>query len=195
MTRDKMDRIAAGVAKFQTKEFPQRKDLFKKLAEGQAPQALFITCSDSRIDPNLLTQTEPGELFICRNAGNIVPPYTNHTGAMTASIEYAVGALNVPNIIICGHLGCGAMQGVTAPESLVEFPHVREWLNYARAASLVVRERDPALTGEARLNAIVKENVVLQVAHLKTHPYVAARLAVGRTRIHAWVYDIETGAV
>lgn len=195
MPGDRMDKIAAGVVKFQSEAFPQRKELFKKLSEGQTPQALFITCSDSRIDPNLLTQTEPGELFICRNAGNIVPPYTNHTGAMTASIEYAVGALNVPDIIICGHLGCGAMQGVTAPDSLAEFPHVREWLNYARAAALVVREKYPELSGEARLNAIVKENVILQIAHLKTHPFVAARLAVGKTRIHGWVYDIETGAV
>jgi len=195
MADDRMDRIAAGVARFQSEAFPQRKALFKKLAEGQAPQALFITCSDSRIDPNLLTQTEPGELFICRNAGNIVPPYTNHTGAMTASIEYAVGALKAPDIIICGHMGCGAMQGVMAPETLAEFPHVREWLNYSRAASLVVREKNPELTGEARLNAIVKENVIIQIAHLKTHPFVAARLSVGKTRIHGWVYDIETGGV
>lgn len=190
-----MDRIAAGVIKFQTEAFPQRRTLFKQLAEGQAPEALFITCSDSRIDPNLITQTEPGELFICRNAGNIVPPHTNHTGAMTASIEYAVGALNVPHIIICGHTGCGAMNGAMHPETLGDFPHVREWLGYTRAATLIVNEREKKSTREARLNALVRENVLLQVAHLRTHPYVAARLAAGRTQIHAWVYEIESGGV
>lgn len=190
-----IDRIAAGVVKFQNEAFPQRRTLFKQLAEGQAPEALFITCSDSRIDPNLITQMEPGELFICRNAGNIVPPHTNHTGAMTASIEYAVGALNVPHIIVCGHTGCGAMNGAMQPETLGDFPHVREWLSYTRAATLIVNEREKKATREERLNALVRENVLLQVAHLRTHPYVAARLAAGRTQIHAWVYEIENGRV
>jgi carbonic anhydrase len=190
-----MDRITAGVVRFQTEAFPQRRVLFKQLAEGQAPEALFITCSDSRIDPNLITQTEPGGLFICRNAGNIVPPHTNHTGAMTASIEYAVGALNVPHIIICGHTGCGAMNGAMHPETLGDFPHVREWLSFARAATLIVNEREAGASKEARLNALVRENVLLQVAHLRTHPYVAARLAAGKTQVHAWVYDIESGGV
>jgi carbonic anhydrase len=189
------EKFAAGVVRFQTEAFPQRRDLFKQLAEGQQPEALFITCSDSRIDPGLLTQTEPGELFICRNAGNIVPPHTNHTGAMTASIEYAVGALNVPHIIVCGHTGCGAMKGAMNPDSLADFPHVREWLSFARAATLIVNERHGTLSAEARLDALVRENVLLQVAHLKTHPYVAARLATGRTQIHAWVYEIATGDV
>lgn len=190
-----MNKIAAGVVKFQKEAFPKKKELFKALAERQAPEALFITCSDSRIDANLITQTDPGDLFICRNAGNIVPPHTNHTGAMTASIEFAVGRLNVPHIIICGHAGCGAMMGLLDPESLAEFPHSREWLGYARAAALVVRERDGDLSPADRLDAIGRENVVLQVAHLKTHPYVAARMAAGRISIHGWFYDIKSGAV
>jgi carbonic anhydrase len=190
-----MDKLAAGVAKFQAEAFEAKKALFRALAEGQAPEALFITCSDSRIDPTLLTQTSPGELFICRNAGNIVPPHTNHTGGMTASIEYAVGALNVPNIIICGHSGCGAMKGAMAIESLSEFPHVREWLGFARAAALIVAERAPGASPEEKLALLAKENVILQLAHIRTHPYVAARLAGERVRLHGWYYDIGSGQV
>jgi carbonic anhydrase len=190
-----IDKIAAGVVKFQQGAFRERQALFGKLAEGQSPEALFITCSDSRIDPNLLTQTDPGELFICRNAGNIVPPHTNHTGAMTASIEYAVGALQVPHIIICGHSGCGAMKGAMNPDGLDEFPHVREWLSYARAATLITKRKGAGLDESARLDLLIKENVLLQIAHLKTHPYVAARLSSGETKLHGWVYDIGSGEV
>lgn len=190
-----MDKIAAGVVRFQQEAYAERRDLFERLAEGQSPEALFITCSDSRIDPNLLTQTDPGELFICRNAGNIIPPHTNHTGAMTASIEFAVGALKVPHIIVCGHSECGAMKGAMNPEGLDEFPHVREWLAYARAAVLISRQKGAALDDKDRLDLVIKENVLLQIAHLRTHPYVAARLSSGETRIHGWVYDIRTGEV
>ncbi|MEK7266928.1 MAG: carbonic anhydrase [Pseudomonadota bacterium] len=190
-----MNKIAAGVVRFQQEAYEERRDLFEKLAEGQSPEALFITCSDSRIDPNLLTQTDPGELFICRNAGNIIPPHTNHTGAMTASIEFAVGALKVPHIIVCGHSECGAMKGAMNPEGLDDFPHVREWLSYARAAVLISKHKGAGLDDKDRLDLIIKENVLLQIAHLKTHPYVAARLSSGETQIHGWVYDIRTGEV
>ncbi len=190
-----MDKIAAGVVKFQQQAFAERRELFGRLAEGQTPEALFITCSDSRIDPNLLTQTDPGELFICRNAGNIVPPHTNHTGAMTASIELAVGALLAPHIIVCGHSDCGAMKGAMNPEGLDDFPHVREWLSYSRAAVLISREKGAGLDDKAMLDLLTKENVLLQIAHLKTHPYVAVRLSTGATQIHGWVYDIGSGEV
>ncbi|MEQ1930892.1 MAG: carbonic anhydrase [Parvularculaceae bacterium] len=190
-----MDKIAAGVVKFQGEAYERRKELFRQLAEGQSPEALFITCSDSRIDPSLLTQTAPGELFICRNAGNIVPPHTNHTGAMTASIEFAVGALHVPHIIVCGHSGCGAMQGAMNVDSLTDFPHVREWLNFARAARLIAEEKLAVAPELDPLATITKENVLLQIAHLKTHPYVAARLAMRKVQIHGWYYDIASGEV
>ncbi len=190
-----MDKIAAGVVKFQKEAFEERRGLFEKLAEGQSPEALFITCSDSRIDPNLLTQTSPGELFIVRNAGNIVPPHTNHTGAMTASIEFAVGALKVPHIVVCGHSECGAMKGAMNPEGLDDFPHVKEWLGYALAAALVTKKRGAALDDKGRLDMLIRENVLLQIAHLRTHPYVALQLASDETEIHGWVYDIRSGEV
>lgn len=190
-----MDKIAAGVAKFQQEAYHEHRALFEKLAEGQSPEALFITCADSRIDPSLVTQTSPGELFILRNAGNIVPPHSQYTGAMTASIEFAVGALRVPHIVICGHSECGAMKGAMNPEGLDDFPHVKEWLGYARAAALVTKRRGASLDDKDRLNMLIRENVLLQIAHLKTHPYVAVQLASGETEIHGWVYDIRSGDV
>lgn len=190
-----MPKIAAGVVKFQRDNYPKRQELFEQLSTGQSPEALFITCSDSRISPNLITSTEPGELFICRNAGNIVPPHTVHTGGMTASIEYAVAALKVPHIIICGHTECGAMKGVTNLDALSELPHVREWLGYSRAAYQVVKEAGADLDSDDGFKSLIEQNVLLQLQHLKTHPYVAARLASGALTLHGWVYDIKTGDV
>lgn len=190
-----MPHFAHGVVKFQRDVFPGKAELFEKLSTGQSPEALFITCSDSRIETAMLTQTDPGELFICRNAGNIVPPHSNNTGAMTASIEFAVGALKVPHIIICGHSECGAMKGAMNPEGLDDFPHVKEWLGYARAAALVTKRRGAALDDKEKLDMLIRENVLLQIAHLKTHPYVAVQLSSGETEIHGWVYDIRSGEV
>lgn len=190
-----MPKIAAGVVKFQRDSFPARQALFEQLSSGQSPEALFITCSDSRISPNLMTSTEPGEIFICRNAGNIVPPHTVHTGGMTASIEYAVAALKVPHIIICGHTECGAMKGVTNLDALTEMPHVRDWLGYSRAAWQVVQANGDDLSDEERMKLLIQQNVLLQLQHLRTHPYVAAALAKGTVTLHGWVYDIKTGDV
>ncbi len=190
-----MPLFAAGVVRFQQEVFPQKKALFETLSSGQSPEALFITCSDSRIDANLITQTEPGDLFICRNAGNIVPPHTNATGAMTASIEFAVAALKVPHIVICGHTECGAMKGALNLGALNDLPHVREWLSYSRAAVAVVRELAPNADPADVMTMLLEQNVVLQLQHLRTHPTVAARLARGDLQLHGWVYDIKSGAV
>jgi carbonic anhydrase len=189
-----MPHFAAGVIRFQNEVYPQKKDLFEKLSKGQAPEALFITCSDSRIETAMITQTDPGELFICRNAGNIVPPHTTHTGGMTASIEFAVAALNVPHIVICGHTECGAMKGAMDIGSLEKLPHVKEWLDYSRAAVAVVDQLSPE-GEEQRMQMLLEQNVILQLQHLKTHPSVAARLAKGDLKLHGWVYDIKTGDV
>jgi carbonic anhydrase len=190
-----MPHFAAGVIKFQNEVFPQKKELFERLSKGQAPEALFITCSDSRIETAMITQTDPGELFICRNAGNIVPPHTSQTGAMTASIEFAVAALKVPHIVICGHTECGAMKGALNPDSLASLPHVKEWLGYSKAAVDVVHELAPDADPKEREKMLLEQNVILQLMHLRTHPSVAARLAKGDLKLHGWVYDIETGGV
>ena len=190
-----MPKIANGIVRFKREVYEQKKELFDQLAKGQHPEALFITCSDSRIDPNLLVQTEPGELFIIRNAGNIVPPHNNFTGGVTASIEYAVAVLNIKHIIICGHSSCGAMLGVLNPQSVESLPHVSQWLSYARAAKQIVDERLGDASDEERLRALIQENVLLQLTHLKTHPHVAAKYAVGALQLHGWHYDIGQGEV
>lgn len=190
-----MKKIIAGVMEFQRKIFPQKKELFNSLAAGQRPRALFLTCGDSRIVPDMIMQTNPGELFICRNAGNIVPPENDRTGGVAATIEYAVVALNIPNIIVCGHSNCGAMNAVLKPESVSEMPTVAAWLRHADAAHRVVRENYPELSEKDRVEILTKENVITQLEHLKTHPSVAARLARGALQIFGWYYDIQTGEV
>ncbi len=190
-----MPRFAHGVLRLQDEIFPANKALFERLSLGQAPEALFFTCSDSRIETAMITQTAPGELFVCRNAGNIVPPHSNLTGAMTASLEYAVAVLKVPHIVVCGHTECGAMKGAMNPDSLDGLQHVREWLSYSRAAVEIVNEIGGELDDAGRMQLVTEHNVILQLQHLRTHPSVAARLARGDLELHGWVYDIRTGQV
>lgn len=190
-----MPTFAAGVLRFQNNIFPDKRDFFETLSEGQSPEALFITCSDSRVETAMITQTEPGELFHCRNAGNIVPPHTEHTGGMTASIEYAVAVLKVPHIVVCGHSGCGAMAGAMNPEGLEGLPHVKRWLGYSIAAVSIVNELGKDLSAEDRMAMLIEQNVLLQLQHLRTHPSVAAALAKGELELHGWVYDIRSGGV
>ncbi len=194
-----MDHIVKGVLDFRKHVYPQHKDLFGELASGQSPEVLFFTCSDSRIDPNMMTGTNPGDLFICRNAGNIIPPHSNETGGMTASIEFAVAVLHVRHIIVCGHTDCGAIKGALDVQGLKGLPHVQEWLGHCRSAIEIVRERhnlphDEPLDSQY-LNEAIEENVLQQVQHLRTHPTVAAKLATGKIKIHGWVYDIRSGNI
>jgi carbonic anhydrase len=190
-----MPHFAAGVVRFQNEVFPEKRAMFEKLSLGQSPEALFITCSDSRIETAMITQTDPGELFICRNAGNIVPPHTNYTGAMTASIEFAIAALNVPHIVVCGHTECGAMKGAMEPETLDALPHVKEWLGYSKAAVDIVNELAGDRNADEKMMMLLQQNVVLQLQHLRTHPTVALRIAKGDLELHGWVYDIASGEV
>jgi carbonic anhydrase len=190
-----MSRFAQGVVKFQREVFPEKQALFERLSAGQSPEALFITCSDSRIETAMLTQTDPGELFICRNAGNIVPPHTNQTGGMTASIEFAIGALRIPNIVVCGHTQCGAMKGAMNRAALTNLPHVREWLGFAQGAVDITEALGADLDPEAKMRMLLEQNVILQLQHLKTHPTVAVALARKELELHGWVYDIKTGEV
>lgn len=189
-----MDHVVSGTLKFKRDVFPDHKELFGELARGQSPEVLFITCADSRIDPNLVTQTQPGDLFICRNAGNIVPPHVSQAGGVTASIEYAVAVLGVQHVVVCGHTDCGAMKGALDTTALNDLPHVREWLDHARSAVEIVKGRR-GCCGAAELAELTEENVLVQLQHLRTHPVVAARLRNGQIQLHGWVYVIETGEV
>ncbi len=190
-----MEKIIDGVRKFQETVVPAKRALLEKLTAGQWPTALFITCSDSRVAPNLITQTEPGDLFVIRNAGNIVPPHTGEANGMSASVEYAAAALKVGHIVVCGHTRCGAMGGAMNPSGLDALPQVRGWLKHAEAPLRTVDALHPGLDPDARLRALVERNVLQQLANLQTHPYVAARTASGSLQLHGWVYEIESGAV
>lgn len=190
-----MPRFASGVVKFQREVFPEKRELFERLSAGQSPEALFITCSDSRIETAMITQTDPGDLFICRNAGNIVPPHTNETGGMTASIEFAIGALHIPHIVICGHTECGAMAGAMNRAGLTGLPHVSKWLGFVQGAIDIVEAMGADLDAEAKMRMLLEQNVILQLQHIKTHPTVAVALAQKEVRLHGWVYDIATGQV
>ena len=190
-----MDRILQGLSRFQKNVYPKQRDLFQKLALGQRPDALFITCADSRIDPCLLTQTKPGELFICRVIGNIVPPFPDAVGGVSATIEYAVGVLGVPEVIVCGHTDCGVMKGVRNPEALEPLTSVSAWLQYAQPARQAVMHLEHAGTDADYLLALTERNVIEQLHNLETHPAVAAGLAEGGLRLHGWVYHIGEGVV
>jgi carbonic anhydrase len=190
-----MRKLLKGLHRFQTEVFQGERDLFERLARGQNPETLFITCSDSRINPNLLTQTEPGELFILRNAGNLVPPYGATNGGEGATIEYAVAALGVKDIIVCGHSHCGAMTGLLHPEDLAGMPAVAAWLKQAEATRRIMGENYADTPEDEKLTATVKENVLVQLENLRTHPAVASALQRGDLHLHGWVYEIETGRV
>lgn len=189
-----MQKIIDGFLKFQKEVFPQRSALFKSLAEGQSPKVLFVTCSDSRVVPELLTQQEPGDLFVIRNAGNIVPSYGPEPGGVSATVEYAVSVLRVSDIVICGHSNCGAMGAIASCQCLDHLPAVAHWLRYADAAKAIIAAQDFS-EPRARLDALVRENVVAQLSNIRTHPAVALALAQKRLNLHGWVYDIENGVI
>ena len=191
-----MQKLVQGIHHFQLHIFSTQRRFYEELANGQSPQALFITCSDSRINPNLLTQTEPGELFILRTAGNIIPPYGAVWGGEAGTIEYAVGVLKIRDIVVCGHSRCGAMSALLHPESLDQLTAVRALLKYAEATQRIIHENYQHLSDEEKLlTATVEENVLVQLENLRTHPYVAAALSRGELRLHGWVYKLETGQV
>ena len=191
-----MQKLVDGIHRFQRDLFGEDQKLFETLVGGQSPLALFVTCSDSRIDPNLLTQTRPGELFIQRTAGNIVPPYGSVYGGEAATIEYAVSVLKVRDIVICGHSHCGAMAGLLNPQSIAKLPAVKAYLEHAEATRRIVEENYGHLTDpEKRLTLTVEENVLVQLESLRTHPSVAAALGRGQLKLHGWVYKFETGEV
>lgn len=189
-----MRKLIEGVYKFRTEVYPERKELFAKLSSEQHPRILFITCSDSRIDPSLVTSAPPGDLFIVRNAGNIVPPHVHDAGGTTASIEFAVGALKVPHVVICGHTDCGAIKAAIHPEHTLGLPHMRDWLSHTEASVAVVKARNGKV-GDENLAELTEVNVVQQMRNLFTHPTVAAAVAVGDLQVHGWIYNIGTGEI
>jgi len=190
-----VQQLVAGIHRFKRDVFRLQREFFEELAKGQDPQCLFVTCSDSRIDPNLITHTSPGDLFVLRNAGNLIPAYGATSGGEVATIEFAIMALEVRDIVVCGHSHCGAMKGVLNPSSVAEMPAVADWLKHAEATRRILKAKYSQLSGDALLDAAIEENVLMQIENLQTHPAVAVALAEDKLKLHAWVYEIETGEV
>ncbi|NLF73265.1 MAG: carbonic anhydrase [Candidatus Anammoximicrobium sp.] len=193
-----MQQLVQGVHHFQKIGFREREELFARLQHGQEPEACLITCADSRIVPNLITNSEPGQLFIVRNVGNLVPCYGTSNNDELAAVEYAVVELGVEDVIVCGHTGCGAMQALInslEASGPSRTPLVMNWLRHADATLEIVREHYGHLQGKALVNAAAEENVLVQLEHLRTLPVIASRISSGRVRLHGWMYKIDTGEV
>jgi carbonic anhydrase len=190
-----MEPILRGMLEFQQRVYPEHRELFQRLRKGQSPQAMLITCSDSRIDPALVMGTQPGDIFIVRNAGNIVPPAYRAGGGEAASLEYAVCVLGIEDIIVCGHSQCGAMSGLLEPGSLEALPYVRSWVAHARDALSRARSRASNTSADEMLHHCVECNVIVQLEHLQTYPFIAERLRDGCIRLHGLVYHFEKGRI
>lgn len=191
-----MEKLIKGLREFQSTYYSSHQELFAQLAHGQKPRVLFITCSDSRVDPNLITNAQIGELFVIRNAGNMIPPYGATNGGEGAALEYALQALSIDQIIVCGHSNCGAMKGLLKLNELEEkMPLVYEWLLQAEATRRLIKENYSTITGDKLLEITIAENVLTQIENLRTYPIVHSRIRQGKLTLHAWVYNIESGGV
>lgn len=189
-----LEKLTQGVLRFQREVYPDRRREYEQAAsQPQRPHTLLITCADSRIEPEVITSSMPGEIFVARNVGNIVPPYGEKLGGVTAVVEYAVDVLRVQQIVVCGHTDCGAMKAlVQTPENLDDVPAVKSWLEHAWAARRATsRAKEKALS----LEELTAKNVLLQLMHLRTHPSVAGAMAMGELSLSGWVYDIGRGDV
>lgn len=191
-----MKKLIRGLDQFRQKYVVEHQELLEQLSHGQKPRVLFITCSDSRVAPNLITNTDIGELFVIRNAGNIIPPYGAANGGEGGTIEYAITALGIEQVVVCGHSHCGAMKGLLKLNKLqADMPLVYDWLKHAEATRRLVKENYKHYSEEELLETLVAENVLIQIENLKTYPAIRAKLHQGKLQIYAWIYQIETGEV
>jgi carbonic anhydrase len=190
-----MEKLLKGHKRFLAEVFPDKKSHFHLLAESQAPAWLFITCADSRVLPDLILGTEPGDLFISRSIGNVVPVTNQDVDGVTATIEYAVEVLKVRHAIVCGHSDCGAMKAALNPTGLAELPRARRWLNHVQAAFAHKQPANAAEGESAELASLIRGNVVAQLMNLHAQPAVVRAEAASRLTVHGWYYDILTGRI
>lgn len=191
-----MKKLIKGLRQFQSDYVPSHQALMQELSKGQHPRVLFIACSDSRVDPALITQSEIGDLFVIRNAGNIIPPYEATNGGEGATVEYAIEALGIKQVIICGHSKCGAMKGLLQVGELEDkMPLVYHWLRHTEATRKLVYDNYGHLDKADLLDAMVGENVLTQIDNLRTYPVIRSKLHRGDLSIHAWIYNIENGSI
>jgi carbonic anhydrase len=190
-----MERLIEGHKRFLAEVFPAKKSQFHLLAEGQSPECLFITCADSRVLPDLILGTEPGDLFISRSIGNVVPITSHDVDGVTATIEYAVEVLKVKHIIVCGHSDCGALKAALDLKSLENLPKARRWLEQVETAFAYRQPLNPADGESAELAALIRGNVVAQLKNLQAQMPVRRAMEEGRLTVHGWYYDILTGRI
>lgn len=190
-----MKKILEGLAEFQKHVYPEHRELFDRLKDNQNPSVLFITCSDSRVVPNLMLQTDPGDLFIIRTAGNMVPPYGSGAGGVSASIEYAVEVLGIRDIVLCGHSDCGAMKAVLHPEKVASLPQVAAWVKYGEKARLQFEARESKPEGQEALDLVAQLNIVEQLKHLVAYPFIRRLIGKGEIDVYGWYYTIESGRI
>jgi carbonic anhydrase len=193
-----VDRLYKGIYRFQRSYFKKEEEFFKRLSRDQNPEVLFITCADARVDPNLVTQSKPGDLFIVRNVGNIIPPYDaiRDKNSVAAAIEFAVLELRVADIIICGHSNCGAIQTLFQEESdLEDMPHLRDWIRIALPVKEIMDKHYAQVSLDFRNRIAEKENILAQLRNIQTYPFVAKALEEGKLYLHGWYYDIGTGNI
>src|SRR5215469_9741854 len=169
--------------------------MFERLRGRQDPLALFITCADARVVPNLFTQTDPGDIFIERNPGNMVPPYVEFVGGVTSGVEYAMLALKIPVIVVCGHTDCGVMKALLNPELAKGMPGVQKWMSHGLTACERMLHKYEDASEQERLKRLTEYNVLEQIENLKTHPSVEMGLQKGEIEIRGWVYDIGDGSI
>jgi carbonic anhydrase len=187
------ERILAGIGRFRT-YFEENRELFELLAsEGQAPQALFVGCSDSRVSPEWITQSDPGDLFVTRNLGNIVPPYGTGQTDIGAVVEYAVLRLHVRHIILCGHTDCGGIEALDKAANWSREPHISRWIEHARPAKTQIEASN--LREEKRHLATVRANVLLQLENLRSYDCVRTGEKSESLTLHGWVYILDTGTI
>jgi carbonic anhydrase len=189
-----MNRLIEGIRQFQRDVFPANRELFSRLATGQKPEVLFIACSDSRVSLEWITQSGPGELFVCRNAGNMVPR-SGKGDDVSATIEYAVSALGVRDIVVKGHSDCGAMKALLNPKGLTELPDVSGWIHQADEARQALDKAELENPTPETLEKLTKLNVRLQMERLSAHPKVHAKMQAGELDVHGWYYRIATGEI
>ena len=190
-----MQHLIDGYQRFLAEAFPARRNQFHLLAEGQQPEVLFLTCADSRVVPYLFLQTQPGDLFICRNAGNVIPRSGEPAGGVSATLEYAVEVLKVRHLIVCGHSDCGVIRALMAPHVLDGLPTVQDWLQHVEPAWQYVDEVERHASELTRHTALTHANVLVQLDNLRTHQYIQRGIAAGRLQIHGWYYDILSGSI
>lgn len=193
-----MQKLIEGIVKFRRDDFDEYQELFRGLKKEQKPHTLFISCCDSRVDPNMITGMLPGELFIIRNIANIVPPYrkTQEFLSTTSAIEYAVLMLEVENIIVCGHSNCGGCKAcLNSSEKLEELPHTKRWLELLHPVRDYIQKEFADVEQEAKDWMMEQFNVVEQVKHLITYPYIKQRIIEGKLQVSGWHYIIESGEI